>query len=368
MSNTDWTLPFAASYRYMRVSRKTGEEIERVYGIKAGGTITRNRDTSIKQSATFEASSYIDLGADYLRVYMDCDFLGKQDNCTECLGTYLLSQPQRDIKSGYYNASITAYSVLQILADAQFEGVLILPKGTNPVTAAKEIIEACGLEVIADSYDGVIEYARTYGIGDENSDGSKLECVNDLMDSAGFSAAVPDAYGRVLLKRYYIPSERKQTHAFVEGKNARFLPEMTEVEDRFGVANCVKVIYSNEEGYVIGTARDDDPSSPYSTVNVGREVWRVDRPSYELTQEEATARAQKLLQTENNARKKVQIDHTYVPLELGDIVMVDYPSGGINEEKFFVRTMTYDLSKGGCLMQSNIKTFNQYDDAETEGE
>ena len=46
----DWTRPFTATYRFMRVSRSTGYETAQLDGI-TGGTLQVNQDTATFESA-----------------------------------------------------------------------------------------------------------------------------------------------------------------------------------------------------------------------------------------------------------------------------------------------------------------------------
>ena len=63
----DWTLPFTARYRYMRVSRTTGLECERLTNIVRGGSITRKLGTDVFEGASLEYRGSFDIGTDLIR-------------------------------------------------------------------------------------------------------------------------------------------------------------------------------------------------------------------------------------------------------------------------------------------------------------
>ena len=75
------------SYRFMRVSRATGEEVERIPALK-GGTITRNDDVRIKENAEASLVGSYDFGPDLVRVWMDCEWAGG-NSASVVLGTFL---------------------------------------------------------------------------------------------------------------------------------------------------------------------------------------------------------------------------------------------------------------------------------------
>ena len=71
----DWGKPFLTSFRFMRVDRASGNEVERITNIKNGGCIERNQDKDYT-TGQVDYSGALDIGADLLRVYLDADFGG----------------------------------------------------------------------------------------------------------------------------------------------------------------------------------------------------------------------------------------------------------------------------------------------------
>lgn len=370
----DWTVPFEASYRFVRVRRSDWSEVGPVEGVRTGGEVTRSYATSIKWGAALTCDRDLSLGSDLLRIYMDADFLGAQDPETVCLGTYLVSQPKRQVESHGSTMEADLYGPLQILMDMQFPGTYVVPAGASAVGHATQLCRGAGLLVTADATTHRTSRDRTYGIPSEQSqvteeeaddsegemttEDSQLFCVNDLCDIANFASATTDAMGRVFLKAYHVPASRPVSWELEEGPDCRFLASMEDEQDLFGMPNCVKVVVSNADKCVIGTARNDDPKSPWSTAAVGREIWRNVRKTEDMTQQEAAAYAARLLKTGDNARRKVTFQHTFLPMEPGQIVRLSYPSGGV-EDLFQVTKVSYDLGAAGCLMTVSAKTFNK---------
>lgn len=370
----DWSVPFKAHYRFVRVRRSDWKEIGTIEGVRAGGEVTRSYATSIKWSASLTCDRNLNLKSDFLRIYMDADFLGAQPQETVCLGTYLVSQPKRQVEAYGDTMEADLYGPLQILLDMQFAGTYLVPKGASAIGYATNLCRGAGLLVTADATNHKTSRDRTYGIpteesqvteeeiddndGDMTTEDSQLFCVNDLCDIANFASVTTDPYGRALLKTYHVPAMRPVTWDLKEGPNCRFLASMEDEQDLFGLANCVKVVVSNSDKCIIGTARNDDPNSPWSTRAVGREIWRNVRKTEDMTQQQANDYAKRLLKTSGNARRKITFQHTYLPMEPGQIMKMTYPSGGI-EDVFQITKVTYDLGAPGCLMTVSAKTFNK---------
>ena len=53
-----WTRPFDASYDFVRVSRETGLEVDFVRDIENGGSIERNANTALYETASLSLMPY----------------------------------------------------------------------------------------------------------------------------------------------------------------------------------------------------------------------------------------------------------------------------------------------------------------------
>lgn len=360
----DWSRRFDASYRFMRVSRATGLETARVTGVRPGGVIDRNLDTAIKESGSLDVVGSLDLGPDLLRVYLDATF---PDGSSEsvALGTFLVSITDRDTDGASSTSSASLSGRLKELDDDQFGQPFMLPAGTDLVAYAAQIAEAAGLDVTADESDYKSTEPLYYGIqtggGQASADGSKLSVVNDLLARAGFDSAWTDPTGTVRMTRSAGVAERPLAWTFEEGEGARFLRDVSEGFDTTGVANTVYAVFTGapsegeEPVTVIGTAVDDDPSSPWSTVSMGRTVTsRADYQQY-ATQQQADAKAAELLASSRSVAKRETVSHVYAPIGLGDAVQLSYASGGVSG-RFAVRTMRLSLT-AGCLTETEVRSY-----------
>lgn len=360
----DWSRRFDASYRFMRVSRATGDETERLRGIASGGTLERDLDTDVKESGTVTAVGGFDVGADMVRVWMDAEF---PDGSAEsvALGTYLVTLGERATDGVSDETAVKLTGRLKELADCEFVQPFSVPAGTNLVSYAKGIAESAGLRVTADASAYTSSSPLYYGVQPQEREASsdsstKLAVVNDLLDRAGFASARTDAYGNVIFTRSTEIDERPPSWSFTEGSSARFLREATDGADTSTIANTVYAVYSwqpegGEQRTVIGKAVDSDPASRWSTAAMGREVtarYTYDEPA---TQEQAGAKAAQLLEQQRSVAREITITHVYAPVTIGDGVDVDYRSGGI-QGRFGVSSMRMELG-AGCLTETKARRY-----------
>ena len=344
MADVDWAEPFRSEYRYMRVSRATGAETARLDGFLEGGAIERNADAQVKESGAVTHAGPFDIGADLVRVYLDAEGMFTGWRASVPLGTFMPSVTSREVDGAVSTCKVDLTGRLGELAQDQFEHPISVPSGSDPVGEAVEIARGAGLEVIAD--DSTYRLSSTWTFGVDAQDGeTKLDAVNDLLDIAGFSSATTDPMGRVVMRRYVPPADRAPVHAFVEGRDARFLRAMTDERDTSSVANVVVAVFGDQDGTVTGVAVDSDPDSPFSTVSVGRRI--VARYEYgdKVGEERADAKAAELLRENQSVIRRVTFTHTYAPISIGDVVTMDYATGGVRET-LAVRTQAIKLAAG----------------------
>lgn len=370
--NSYWNRRIAFTrYRFAMVSRSTGLEVDSNVPVLSGGTITRNDDTRIKESAEVSLADEYDFGPNFLRIFLDAEW----DDGTEVevpLGTFIPVVPSRSVTGLSSTYSVKLYGRLQELLDDSFPGPVMVPPGTNAVEYAASVCRGCGLDVIADASGYVTTNARMYGVGaDQNNSEvgtTKLDCVNDLLSLAGFRAAMTDEMGRVLLRRYIDPSEMPVAWSFSEGPSAKFVGEFEEERDYTSAANHVIVRYGSlKDGtgkVIVGEAWDTDPASDLSTVSRGRTITSSytyqDLPEGKTDADMtayANSRARTLLLTAQSIIKRETFTHVYAPVNINQAISVDFPSGGV-VDRFQVRTQTLRLV-GGCPIECEARKFKR---------
>lgn len=359
---------FTTSFRIMLVDRETGDETTQIAGVVSGGTIERNQDTSVTEQATLDYVGELeDFGNNLLRVYADLTYSDRTSESI-CLGTFLPNGPKCEIDGGENVLTpLTLYGRLRELIDDQFANPISVPAGSNPLEVAASICKECNLDVAAfEDTDYVTSTTWIFGLGkgDSQSSSSKLDAVNALLDLVGYQSARTDEYGRVVFRPYVKPADRPTVWTFAEGADARFLREMTDECDWFDVANQVLVIYSNQDDEYVGQALDEDPDSPFSTVNRGRIISRTetfsdipkDKTALQI-QQMADDKAAELLANELAVFRRITFTHLYAPISFGDRIRLTYPTGGITED-LVVRTQKISL-KAGLPVECEARSFTQ---------
>lgn len=313
----DWTRGYQETFEYWQVNPESWTDVERLDNV-VSCDITRDSTTDKIESAKLTIDQDIE-NEIYVRAYLSVT----QDGETEriCLGTWLCQSPTADYDGKTITREIDCYSPLQELSDN------MPPVGYNVVDA----------HVLTKAYELVIDHSRVNMA--EPQPGSELteafvaddgdtwlSYVKDLVAKDKHHLAL-DPYGTLS----FAPDANSSALAPVweyEDDNSSILEnDVSETVDWYGIPNKVEVIVSLDEGSLVGTAVNDDPESPVSTVSRGRTVLKrvtdaklADNP----TQGDVDTYARKVLRDESQLECEIVYTHAYNGVKLGDGVALRY--------------------------------------------
>ena len=112
--------------------------------------------------------------------------------------------------------------------------------------------------------------------------------------------------------------------------------------------SCPNVLMA-VSGDMTGIARDDSPDSPLSTVNRGREVWKLESGVSLAANESIAEYALRKLCESQRVKTAASYDRRYIPdVYPGDIIRVNYPKQGL--------TGLYEIDSQSVTLGYNAKT------------
>lgn len=326
----DWhSSEFKTSYQYVQVDRSTFADKQELEVFENGGQIDRKALTATKVSGYVPFVSMPEIGNDFLRIYLTAEAAGQRQKVA--LGTFLVSAPSSTLtgKRDYMQIPLRTGaaaldSLLRIVDEQHFSSPVSLSAGTLAIGAARAIVEAEGLSVVADSSTVELQKDMVFDSGE-----NKLDAINMLLEYAGFSSLDIDGYGTARMRRYVDPALLSAAVVWSDRvPGCTFVPEVKHEFDKSNVPNKVIAIYSSEQTTMTAVAINDDPGNQYSTVSRGREVTHVETVSEVESQAALEAKARQVLISLTSAVEHITIEHSFEPFELGDGAMLDYSAAG----------------------------------------
>lgn len=345
----DWTKSMQQTFEYYIVDPGTWKDVKQLDNIK---TSSINRDSTVDTlgSATIDINET--LGECYVRIYLVAVQNGLEERVP--LGTFLVQTPTSGFNGKIKSVSIDAYTPLLELSE-------------NPPPLGYSILK--DENVMENAYLITREHARApivkaesdktlYGDFVANTNDTWLTFVRDLISNAKYEFAL-DELGRILFSPKQDTASLQPVWTYTDDNSSILFPEVTEDHDLYKIPNVVEVVYSKTGDVYSARAVNDDPNSPISITNRGREIiHRVIDPDMVGDPREGQIQeyADNLLKELSTLEYTITYTHGYCPVRIGDCVRFDYSRAGYNGVKAKVISQTIKCEPGCSVTEKAVIT------------
>ena len=322
----DWTESMEQSFEYYEVDPNTWKDIRKIENVKS---CSIDRDESSDTLGSASISIVDTLGETYIRAYLLIRQNGNNFRVT--LGTFLVQTPSSDFDGKNRNVTMDCYTpLLELKENPQPLGYTLM-KGENIMERAYEICrENCRAPVVETKLEKVLEANFV-----SNTDDTWLVFLQDLLAQAKYKFYL-DEEGKILFAPIQKLEQLKPVWTFNDDNSSILYPDINLEHDLYGIPNVVEVVCST--GTEMYTARivNDDPNSPTSTVNRGREIlYRETSPNIQgiPSIEQINEYAEALLEELSSVEYQVSYKHGYCPVRVGDCVRLNYERADLKDVK-----------------------------------
>jgi hypothetical protein len=343
----DWTASMQQTFEYRVIDPATWKEKKILDNIKSC-TIERDSEADTLGSATIDVEE--STGECYIRVYLVTIQNGETERFP--LGTFLVQTPSSSFDGKAYSISMDAYTPLIELKEKMPAYGYSLPEGENIMDKVYALTnENVRAPVVKAKADDTLT-------GDfvANTDDTWMSFLKDLAANAEYSFSI-DEMGRILFAPDQDTDAMQPVWTFDDSNSSILYPDISLDHDLYGIPNVVEVIYSSDNNYFFSRIVNDDPNSPTSTVNRGREIiYRDTNPSISgsLTQERIDDRAKQLLKSLSTLEYTVSYTHGYCPVRLGDCVRLNYKNAGLDGVKAKVTSQSIKCEPGTPVSEKAV--------------
>ena len=346
---TNWLSTMQQTFEYYIVDPGTWRDVKKVDNVLSS-TINRDLYAETLGSATISIAE--SLGECYIRIYLITIQNGVKEK--HPLGTFLIQTPSYSFDGKIKNVDMDAYTpLLELKENPPPLGYSIL-KEENILDSAYRIVrEQVRAPVVRTSSDD-----KLFTNFVANTDDTWISFVYDLLANAKYSLYL-DEMGRVLFTPEQDTASLQPVWTFDDSNSSILYPTLDIDHDLYGIPNVVEVIFSNGASYYYGRAVNDDPASPISTVNRGREIThRVTDPSLmgDPTEEQIQAYAEQLLRELSSLEYTISYTHGYCPVRIGDCVRLNYSRAGIRGIKAKVISQSIKCEPGCPVTEKAVFT------------
>lgn len=351
----DWTKSMRQTYEYYIVDPGTWKDISRLDNVKSCN-ITRDSDTATLGSATINIAESV--GECYIRAYLITIQNGVKER--HPLGTFLVQTPSSSFNGKIRDISMDAYTPLLELKEKQPPLGYSIFRGENIMSMAYKLTtENLRAPVVEASCDITLS---TDFISETND--TWLTFTTDLITNAKYKFGL-DEMGRILFLPDQDTASLQPVWTYSDDNSSILYPELDMDHDLYGIPNVVEVVYSSGSSSYYAKVVNDDPNSPISTVNRGREiVHRVTDPSLVggATENRIKEYATALLRELSTLEYTITYTHGYCPVRLGDCVRINYERAGLTNIKAKVISQTIKCESGCPVTEKAVFTTKLWGD------
>lgn len=345
----DWTKTMQQTFEYYMVDPGTWRDIKKIDCVLSS-TITRDSTLDTLGSASITVSDSI--GECYIRIYLVTIQNGIREK--HALGTFLVQSPSYSFDGKIKNITLDAYTpLLELKENPTPLGYSVL-KDENILDISYRIVrEKVRAPVIKTDKDKVLNSNFV-----ANLDDTWITFIKDLLANAEHSLALDDV-GRILFVPVQDTMSLQPIWTYDDSNSSILYPSLTVDRDLYGIPNVVEVIYSDGTEYYYGKAMNNDPSSPISIQNRGREItYRESNPSLlgNPSQDRIQEYAEMLLKEKSSLEYTVTYTHGYCPVRIGDCVRLNYSRAGINGVKAKVISQNIKCESGCPVTEKAVFT------------
>lgn len=345
----DWLSSMQQTYEYYIVDPGTWGDTKRIDNVTSC-TINRDAEVETLGSATIDIDESV--GECYIRVYLVTIQNGVKEK--HPLGTFLVQTPSSSFDGKIRKVSMDAYTPLLELKE-------------NPPPLGYFVAE--GENIMDRAYRLTREYTRAPVIRPNSSSelffnfvadtsDTWLTFLTDLISNAKYAFDL-DERGRILFAPKQDTASLQPVWTYDDSNSSILYPDLSMDHDLYGIPNVVEVIYSNGGDYYYAKAVNDDPNSPISTVNRGREiVYRETDPSLigDPTENQIQEYADQLLRNLSSLEYTITYTHGYCPVRVGDCVRLNYSRAGITDIKAKVISQSIKCEPGCPVTEKAVFT------------
>lgn len=335
----DWLSSMQQTYEYYTVDPGTWKDVQRLKTVTSC-TIDRDSGVGTLGSATIDVTEL--MGECYIRVYLVTIQNGLKEK--HPLGTFLVQTPGSNFDGKIRTVSMDAYTPLLELKENPPPIGYSLLKDDNIMSKAYQIVREHARAPVVP-----VECSKTlYYDFVANTDDTWLSFVTDLISNAKYLLDL-DEMGRILFAPKQDTASLQPVWTYDDSNSSILYPDLTLDHDLYGIPNVVEVVYSNGADTYSARVVNDDPNSPISTVNRGREIiHRVTNPdlSGNPTEDQIDEYAEQLLRELSTLECTVTYTHGYCPVRRGDCVRLNYKRAGLVDVKAKVISQSIKCTAG----------------------
>lgn len=346
----DWTASMQQIFEYYIVDPGTWKEVRKLDKVKS---CTISRDTEAETLGSVSIDIDENVGECYIRAYLITIQNGIRER--HPLGTFMVQTPLSGFDGKIQTISADAYTPLIELKEKLPSIGFYIPKDSNIMEQAYLLVRDNVRAPVVET----IDESTLYNDFVSTTSDTWLNYITDLTAEAKFALDL-DEMGRILFTPKQDVASLQAIWTYDDGNSSILHPSISVDHDLYGIPNVVEVVYSSSNSSEVFYEKiiNDDPNSPISTINRGREIMKritdpnIGNPTAESIKDYAT----QALRDESALEYTVTYTHAYCPVRIGDCVRLNYPQANLHGVKAKVISQSIKCEPGCPVTEKAVFT------------
>ena len=325
----DWSKGFSAAYVMQEVDPATWRDTGVIQ--ITGGTIKREL-TGKRESADVDCKG-IEIGVErWVRIYLET----QQDGASArtALFTGLATSPADEYEGNARSNTLSCYSVLKPCEDVALPLGWYAPQNANGAEVIRQLLSVTPAPVFVESDAPRL---NDHIIAESNE--NHLTMIDKILTAIDWRIQI-DGDGTIHVE----PKPLEAVASFDPLENDMIETKIKVSGDLYSCPN----VYRATSGDVTGIARDEDPDSPLSIQNRGREVWKSESGVNLASNESIAQYARRMLKQAQQVKRAASYTRRYMPnVRPSDLIRMAYPAQGLTGV-YVVQSQTVALEYGAA--------------------
>ena len=325
----DWSKGFSAAYIMQTVDPATWRDTNVIQ--ITGGTIKREL-TGKRESADVDCKG-IEIGVErWVRIYLET----QQDGASArtALFTGLATSPADEYEGNARSNTLSCYSVLKPCEDVALPLGWYAPQNANGAEVIRQLLSVTPAPVFVESDAPALS---DHIIAESNE--NHLTMIDKILTAIDWRIQI-DGDGTIHVE----PKPLEPVASFDPLENDMIETKVKVSADLYSCPN----VYRATSGDVTGIARDEDPDSPLSIQNRGREVWKSESGVNLASNESIAQYARRMLKQAQQVKRAASYTRRYMPnVRPSDLIRMGYPAQGLTGV-YVVQSQTVTLEYGAA--------------------
>lgn len=281
---------------------------------------------------------------DYRITAWMCLMMPNKKEIKWALGKFIVI-PSMSYSNGLNHVNISGFDLSKIALDDKTSLRIYVDDTTIYTSAISQLLREMYTNVEIEETSLTKSFSQEWDLNE-----SKLTIINDLLKGINYNPLYFDENGKCICKPYVLESERNIDFQYIANQTSVIVDGIELISDKFDIPNkWIRYTENPDAPYLISVYENDNPESPYSTVNRHRTIVNSEAVNDIANIDVLNAYVRKIAASSMQSTNTLTFSTLNIPGHgLNEMLWVEIPSYGIFD-RYVEEAWEMELKTGGRM-------------------